>query len=242
MKRVRLRSPHPHLFSAVALTLSLLLAPACQWNGVDHQYERVHDAAERVMLTDGPWRPEFREGRTLFLRPGSGMYFRGDREAVRWGYGDGWDWEAYSLGKDESGTELWFWSNTRMEGSLRGETPTKTNWGLSVVEHGDAGGTMALERVIPEFDLPPRAARDKSSDDAFIRVVSEAAEGKPYWDDAVIVWTRRGRAVQQAEKPFRAAHVLRDPATGDILIERREISLGEVIGNPDWPAGRRIRF
>jgi len=220
----------------------LLFAGGCQWNNVDREYQRVHDAAEMVMLTDGPWLPEFREGRTLFLRPGTGMYFRGDREPVQWGYGDGWDWEAYSLGKDESGIELWIWSNTRMEGSLSGEEPVETDWGLTVVEHSDTGGTMTLERVIPDFDVPPRAARDKSSDYAFIRVVSEAREGKPYWDDAVIVWTRRGRAVQQAERPFRAAHVLRDPTTGEILVARREISLGEVIGNPDWPSGRRIRF
>lgn len=226
----------------LGMSLVSLFAVACQWNNVDREYERVQTAAELVMLTDGPWLPEFREGRTLFLRPGTGMYFRGDRESVRWGYGDGWDWEAYSLGKDESGTELWFWSSTRMEGSLNEEAPAETDWGLTVVEHDDEGGTVALERAIPEFDVPPRAARDKSSDHAFIRVVSEAREGKPYWDDAVIVWTRRGRAVQQTERPFKAAHVLRDPTTGEILVARREISLGEVIGRPDWPSGRRIRF
>jgi hypothetical protein len=230
------------LMGTLALGLSVMTVLACQRSAVDTKYRRVRDAGQWVMLTDGPWLPEFRDGRTLFLRPGAGMYFRGAREPVRWGYGDGWDWEAYSLGKDEGGTEVWFWSNTRMEGSRKGQTPVGTDWGITVVEHGDAGGTSTLERAVPEFDLPPRAARDKSSDSAFIRVVSQARPGKPYWDDAVIVWTRRGRAVQQAEKPFRAAHVLRDPTTGEILVARREISLGEVIGNPEWETGRRIRF
>ncbi len=227
---------------ALALCVALVGVSACQWSAVDSEYRRVKDAGELVMLTDGPWLPEFRDGRTLFLRSGTGMVFRGARKPVRWGYGDGWDWEAYSLGKDEGGTEVWFWSNTRMQGSLREETPVGTDWGISVIQHGDGGGTKTLERAVPDFDLPPRAGRDKSSDNAFIRIVSQARPGKPYWDDAVIVWTRRGRAVQQAEIPFRAAHVLRDPSNDEILVARREISLGEVIGNPEWQSGRRIRF
>lgn len=230
------------LSRALALLATAGLALGCISATVDPQYDRVWAAAELVMLTNGPWTPEFREERTIFLRPGTGMYFRGDRAPVTWGHGDGWDWEAYSLGKDESGTEVWFWSNTHFDGTRKAETPDRVDWGLTVVTHGDETSTLTLERAIPEFEMPPRALRDHSTDQPFIRIVSEAPEGKPYWDDAVIVWTRRGRAVQQAEKPFQAARVRRDPESRQTVISRIEISLGEVIGNPDWQGGRRVRF
>lgn len=220
----------------------LLLGSACVSQRVDPEFERVWEAAERVMLTDGPWRPEFRDGRTLFLRAGNGMAFRGSRSQPLIGYGDGWDWEAYSLGKDEAGTELWFWSNTKMIGSWSEQSPFRTDWGISVVRHEAAGSTITLERGVPQFDLPSRAERTKSSDVAFVRIISEGPEGDPYWDDAVIVWTTRGKAVELEEKPFQAAHVYRDSESGQIAISRIDISLGEVIGNPPWQSGRRIRF
>jgi hypothetical protein len=224
-----------------ALLLGVLTL-GCQVVRVDEEYRRVWNAAESVMLTDGPWVPEFLDGRTLFLRPGSGLYFRGAREPVRWGYGDGWDWEAYSLGKDAAGVEVWFWSSTRITGTRREETPAGTDWGISLVEHGDGGSTMTLERVMPEFEMEPRSARDRSSERAYIRVLSRAGEERAYWDDAVIVWTREGQTAQQPERPFRAAHVRRDAATGELVVGRVEVSLGEVIGNPPWEMGRRIRF
>jgi hypothetical protein len=219
-----------------------LLALGCQIVRNDEEYRRVWTAAESVMLTDGPWVPEFLDGRTLFSRPGSGLYFRGAREPVRWGYGDGWDWEGYSLGKDAAGVEVWFWSSTQMKGTLREESRGGTDWGISVVEHGDGGSTMGLERVMPGFEMEPRAARGRSSERAYVRVHSRAKEGKPYWDDAVIVWTRQGQTVQQPEMPFKAAQVRRDAKTGDVVVGRLEVSLGEVIGNPPWEMGRRIRF
>jgi hypothetical protein len=243
----RLTSPERAGARASICTLAVIAAfgsilTGCQIVRSDMEYRRVWDAAERVMLTDGPWLPEFREGHTLFLRPGRGLYFRGAREPVRWGYGDGWDWEGHSLGKDAAGIEVWFWSSTRIVGTMREESPAGTDWGISVVRHGDGGSTIALERVMPEFEMEPRAARDRSSERAYIRVLSRAKEGGSYWEDAVIVWTRQGHTAQQPERPFRAAKVRIDPGTGETVVGRVEVSLGEVIGNPPWDLGRRIRF
>jgi hypothetical protein len=239
-------SPRAQDFSMLRLAGFLVLlgaaAPGCQVVRSDEEYRRVWTAAESVMLTDGPWVPEFRDGRTLFLRPGTGLYFRGAREPVRWGHGDGWDWEGHSLGKDAAGIEVWFWSSTQVKGTMREELPGRTDWGISVVEHGDAGSSMGLERVMPGFEMEARAVRGRSSDSAYIRVISRSKEGQAFWEDAVIVWTRQGQTVQQPEQPFRAAHVRRDAKTGEMVVGRLEISLGEVIGSPPWEMGRRIRF
>lgn len=239
------RPPNPRaarrLHPVLGFLAVVVFAGGCQ-SAVDTEYDQVWAAAKQVMETDGPWMPEFHGERTIFLRPGTGMYFRGLREPKRIGRGGGWDWEGYSLGKDSAGTEVWFWSSTRVEATRKTERAAETAWGLTLVAHDDGGSTVGAEAEITPFEVEPRAARGRTSDEYFVRVLSRAPGDTPYWDNAVIVWTRLAQTVQEAEKPFSAAQVRRDRKTGEVQLGRVEVSLGEVVGYPDWEAGRRLQF